>query len=100
MTAALADFGVSLAAMRLSDVDLGLEHVLDDDELARAATFGSPGLRDRFVAGRIALRLHISALTGDGPGSLKVNYVCPSCRNETGPSHGVPGLVLAGRQLR
>ncbi|VXB96773.1 putative enzyme [Arthrobacter sp. 9AX] len=85
----LAGPGVSLAAVRLSGVDLALEHILDDAELARANTFRSPALRRRFVAGRIVLRLHISGLTGDSPGSLELDYVCPSCRNRTG--HGVPG---------
>lgn len=83
--------GLSLAAVRLSDVDLGLADMLDDVELARADTFSSPALRDRFVAGRIALRQHISALTGDSPGSLTAHYNCPSCRNLDIQGHGLPG---------
>ncbi|MET1088164.1 MAG: 4'-phosphopantetheinyl transferase superfamily protein [Arthrobacter sp.] len=90
MTAAAANPGISLAAVRLSGVDLGLEPTLDDAELARANTFRSPALRERFVAGRIALRRHISALTGDSPASLKSNYFCPSCRNGSNQGHGLP----------
>ncbi|OAE02777.1 4'-phosphopantetheinyl transferase superfamily protein [Arthrobacter sp. OY3WO11] len=87
-----ADQGLSLAAVRLSSVDLGLSHVLDEAELARASTFRSPALRDAFLAGRIALRLHISALTGDSPGSLEADYFCPTCRS--GRGHGIPRYRL------
>lgn len=85
---------ISLAAVRLSDVDLGLAHLLDEPELARAATFHSLARRDAFTAGRIALRLHISALTGDSPGSFKADYACPACSNRTGPGHGIPRYQL------
>ena len=89
--------GLSLAAVRLSDVDLGLglAHILDEAELARAATFRSPALRDTFTAGRIALRLHISALTGDSPRSLTAAYFCPTCGNRAG--HGIPVYRLPSR---
>ncbi|WP_350002696.1 4'-phosphopantetheinyl transferase superfamily protein [Pseudarthrobacter sp. WHRI 8279] len=87
--------GLSLAAVRLSDADLGLTHILDEAELARAATFRSPALRDTFTAGRIALRLHISALTGDSPGSLTADYFCPTCGNRAG--HGIPQYRLPSR---
>lgn len=97
MTPAGASPGLSLAAVRLSGVDPGLEHLLDDAELARANTFRSPALRNRFVAGRIALRLHISSLTGDSADSLKANYFCPSCRNRTGKSHGIPSYHVPSR---
>lgn len=86
---------VSLAAVRLSDVDLGLSHVLDEAELARASTFRSPALRDAFLAGRIALRLHISALTGDSPESLEADYFCPTC--SSGQGHGIPRYRLPSR---
>ncbi|SEP88056.1 4'-phosphopantetheinyl transferase superfamily protein [Arthrobacter sp. OV608] len=97
MTPAAAPQGLSLAAVRLSGVDLGLEHVLDDDEVARAGMFRSQALRDRFVAGRIALRLHIGALTGDSPGSLQALYSCPSCLNRDIPGHGIPGYRVPSR---
>ncbi|WP_142057057.1 4'-phosphopantetheinyl transferase superfamily protein [Pseudarthrobacter sp. B4EP4b] len=97
MTPAAAPQGLSLAAVRLSGVDLGLEHVLDDDEVARAGMFRSQALRDRFVAGRIALRLHISALTGDRPGSLQALYSCPSCLNRDIPGHGLPAYRVPSR---
>ena len=92
--------GVTLAAVRLSDVDLGLAHILDDAELARATTFRSPALRDTFTAGRIALRLHLSALTGDSPSSLKADYFCPSCNNRSGQGHGIPQYRLPSRPGR
>ena len=89
-----ADQGLSLAAIRLSSVDLGLAHVLDEAEMARASTFRSPALRDSFLAGRIALRLHISALTGDSPGSLEADYFCPTCNRQ---GHGIPRYGLTSR---
>ena len=97
MTSVAAGPGLSLAAVRLSDVDLGLADTLDGSELARADTFSSPALRDRFVAGRIALRLHISALTGDSPGSLAAHYSCPSCSNSDSQGHGIPGYRVPSR---
>lgn len=97
MTPAAESPGLSLAAVRLSGVDLGLEHLLDDAELVRANAFRSPFQRDRFVAGRIALRQHVCAQTGDSPGSLTLNYVCPSCRNHTGQGHGIPGYQSPSR---
>ncbi|WP_309109116.1 4'-phosphopantetheinyl transferase superfamily protein [Arthrobacter sp.] len=97
MMPADAHHGISLAAVRLADVDLGQEHMLDGAELARADTFRSRGLRERFVAGRIALRLHISALTGDNPASLKADYFCPSCRNRNGKGHGLPRYQLPSK---
>ncbi|GGH91284.1 hypothetical protein GCM10007170_07080 [Arthrobacter liuii] len=84
----------SLDAIRLSGVDLGLAHLLDAAELDRAATFRSPALQNRFLAGRIALRLHISALTGEDPGSLIADYACPSCRNHGDTGHGIPQYRL------
>ena len=92
-----ANQGLSLAAVRLSGVDLGLSHVLEEAELARATTFRSPALRDAFIAGRIALRLHISALTGDSPESLESDYFCPTCNNRSGQGHGTPRYRLPSR---
>lgn len=86
---------LSLAAVRLSDVDLGLAHVLDYAEQDRVRTFRSSAQRDRFMAGRIALRLHIGALTGESPSSLKAYYLCPSCRNQSSQAHGIPQYQLA-----
>ncbi|MCQ6272911.1 4'-phosphopantetheinyl transferase superfamily protein [Pseudarthrobacter sp. R1] len=91
---------VSLAAVRLSDVDLGLVHLLEESELARSTTFRSPTRRDAFTAGRIALRLHISALTGDSPKSLKADYFCPVCSNPTDPGHGIPRYQLPSSNAR
>ena len=95
MTAIAPDLRPTLAAVRLSDVDLGLEHLLDGPELARADAFHTPAQRNRFVAGRIALRLTISSITGDSAASLKSKYFCPSCRNATRKSHGIPSYEAA-----
>lgn len=94
MTRATAAPGVALAAVRLSDVDLALAESLDEAEHSRAAAFRSAAQRHRFLAGRIALRLHISELTGLVPSSLKPCYSCPSCRNHRGPGHGAPQYQL------
>lgn len=82
--------GVSLAAVRLSDVELELSYVLDDVEREMAKSFRLSAQRDRFVAGRIALRYHLSNLTGNTPSSLQADYSCPSCLNRTGHGHGTP----------
>jgi 4'-phosphopantetheinyl transferase len=83
-----------LAAVRLSAVDLGQTHTLDDAERQLAAAFRSSGQRDRFLAGRIALRLHAANVAGVSPGSLQADYVCPNCMRGD-RAHGMP-LYRAG----
>jgi 4'-phosphopantetheinyl transferase len=83
-----------LAAVRLSAVDLGQAHTLDDAERQLAAAFRSAGQRDRFLAGRIALRLHAANVAGASPGSLQADYVCRNCMRED-RAHGMP-LYRAG----
>lgn len=78
-----------LAAVRLSAVDLEQTHTLDDAEVQLAAAFRSSGQRDRFLAGRIALRLHAANVAGVSPGSLQADYVCRNCMRED-KAHGLP----------
>jgi 4'-phosphopantetheinyl transferase len=83
-----------LAAVRLSAVDLRQTHTLDGAERQLAAAFRSSGQRDRFLAGRIALRLHAADVAGVSPGSLQADYVCPNCMRGD-RAHGMP-LYRAG----
>jgi len=78
-----------LVAVQLSGVDLGKVDILDEAERNRAATLSSSAQRDRFVAGRIALRLHAANLAGVSPGMLRADYLCPSCRHQD-KAHGMP----------
>jgi 4'-phosphopantetheinyl transferase len=78
-----------LAAVRLSAVDLGLVDMLDDAERNLAAAIHSSAQRDRFLAGRIALRLHAAKVAGVSPGSLQADYLCPNCRHQD-KAHGMP----------
>lgn len=80
---------IMLAAVRLSAVDLGQTHTLDDAERQLAAAFRSSGQRDRFLAGRIALRLHAANVAGVSPGALQSDYVCPNCMRGD-RAHGMP----------
>jgi len=94
MTAAVTGSAVSLTAVQLSAIDLALASLLDDAEHSRAGTFRSPTQRNRFLAGRIALRQHISELTDEDPQALTAAYVCPSCRNHNSQDHGKPRYNL------
>lgn len=78
-----------LAAVKLSDIDLEQLHTLDGAERQLAGTFGSTTQRDRFLAGRLALRFHAAGVAGVDPGSLHADYVCPNCRG-TDRAHGAP----------
>jgi hypothetical protein len=78
-----------LAAVRLSAVDIGLVDMLDDAERSLAAAIHSSAQRDRFLAGRIALRLHAAKVVGVSPGSLQADYICPYCRHQD-KAHGMP----------
>ncbi|MFF1252949.1 4'-phosphopantetheinyl transferase family protein [Pseudarthrobacter sp. NPDC058329] len=78
-----------LAAVKLSEVDLDQLHVLDDAERQLAAKFGSTVHRDRFLAGRMALRFHVADVAGVEPGSLHADYLCRSCGDED-RVHGAP----------
>lgn len=78
-----------LAAVRLSEVDLGQLHTLDAAERRLAARRSTPLQRDRFVAGRIALRFHVAKVAEANPGSLHADYLCNACEDED-RAHGSP----------
>ncbi|RAM38691.1 4'-phosphopantetheinyl transferase family protein [Arthrobacter globiformis] len=75
--------------MRLSSVDLGQADTLDDGERQRAASLGSGIQRDRFLAGRIALRRHAAETAGMGAAGLRADYICRECRRGD-RVHGMP----------
>lgn len=82
--------GVRLSAIPLAEVDLARAQLLDSGELQRAARLRRPQDRNRFMAGRIALRLFAAALLEADPAALTADYSCPRC----GPGildHGRPG---------
>jgi 4'-phosphopantetheinyl transferase len=80
---------ILLAAVMLSGVDLRQAGTLDDGERQRAASFGSELQRDRFLAGRIALRRQAAKAAGVGAGELQADYDCRECtRNDH--VHGTP----------
>lgn len=78
-----------LAAVKLPDVDLEQVHLLDGAERQMAGEFGSTRQRDKFLAGRIALRFHVAEVAGVDPGSLHADYLCRNCRGED-RAHGAP----------
>lgn len=86
--------GVSLTATRLSDVDLRLVGLLDEAERRMAAGFSS-AQRDRFLSGRILLRLHAAKLGGAARGSLRADYYCPTCGTQGNNVHGIPRYKLS-----
>lgn len=80
---------ILLTAVKLSGVDLGQADILDDAERLRALSFGSGIHRDRFLAGRIALRHHAAAAAHVTSGALRADYLCRECtRNDH--VHGTP----------
>lgn len=78
-----------LAAVRLSDVDVGQVHILDRAERQRALRFSTAAQRDGFLAGRIALRLHVAEVAGVDLGSLYADYLCGGC-GSSDRAHGAP----------
>ncbi|WP_146069260.1 4'-phosphopantetheinyl transferase family protein [Arthrobacter sp. ZGTC412] len=78
-----------LAAVKLSDVDLGQLDFLDDAERQMAGRFASTMQRGRFLAGRMALRLHVAEVAGVDPRSLHADYVCRNCQGAD-RVHGAP----------
>jgi 4'-phosphopantetheinyl transferase len=80
---------VLLAAVKLSGVDLRQAATLDDGERQRAASLGSGIQRDRFLAGRIALRRHAAEAAGMGAAELRANYLCRECTRDD-RAHGMP----------
>ncbi len=80
---------ILLSAVKLSSVDLGGARTLDDGERQRAASFRSELQRNRFLAGRIALRRHAAQAAGTGAGALRADYVCRECTRDD-HVHGMP----------
>lgn len=78
-----------LAAVWLRDVDVGQVHILDAAERRLASRFSTPAQRDRFLAGRIALRFHVAEVAGVDPGSLYADYLCGGC-GSSDRAHGAP----------
>ncbi|MBT2550811.1 4'-phosphopantetheinyl transferase superfamily protein [Arthrobacter sp. ISL-65] len=95
-----------LAAVKLSDVDLGQARTLGGAERRLALRLSTAVQRDRFLAGRIALRLHVARVAGVNPGSLYADYVCGRCSGKD-RAHGAPryrtgtdGLLVQGSLSR
>ncbi|MFC7849236.1 4'-phosphopantetheinyl transferase family protein [Arthrobacter sp. NPDC057388] len=78
-----------LAAVQLSAVDLRQAATLDDGEQRLAVSFGSGIRRDRFLAGRIALRGHAAAVAGVRAGALRADFACRECSKDD-RVHGMP----------
>lgn len=89
----------TVVAARLSAVDSGLADLLSDAERNRAAKMADAGRRERFVAGRILLRLHAGRLTGAAPRALRADYWCPSCGTRGDGAHGAPRYRVAGHPV-
>jgi 4'-phosphopantetheinyl transferase len=82
-----------LAAVKLSEVDLRLAASLDEAERQLAAAFSSSAGRDRFLAGRIALRVQAADIAGVSPHSLRADYLCTLCGRDD-RVHGMPVYQL------
>ncbi|WP_306923488.1 4'-phosphopantetheinyl transferase family protein [Arthrobacter globiformis] len=80
---------ILLAAVMLSSIDLRQADTLDDGERQRAASFRSELQRDRFLAGRIALRRQAARAAGVGAGALQADYYCREC-TRSDHVHGTP----------
>jgi 4'-phosphopantetheinyl transferase len=73
----------------LSSVDLRQADALDDGERQRAASFHSELQRNRFLAGRVALRLLAAKAAGADAGALQADYACRECTRDD-HVHGTP----------
>lgn len=72
--------------------------LLEPVEAARAAAL-EPGHRERFVAGRAALRRFAAELMDLPAGELEVSYACPRCGSGPDLAHGRPGYTRRGEPL-
>jgi 4'-phosphopantetheinyl transferase len=72
--------------------------LLEPVEAARAAAL-QPGPRERFVAGRAALRRFAAELLDLPAGELEVSYACPRCGSGPDLAHGRPGYTRRGEPL-
>ncbi|MBT2530544.1 4'-phosphopantetheinyl transferase superfamily protein [Arthrobacter sp. ISL-48] len=72
--------------------------LLESVEAARAAAM-EPASRERFIAGRAALRRFVAELLDLLPDELESSYSCARCGAGPGLSHGRPGYARNGEQL-
>jgi 4'-phosphopantetheinyl transferase len=72
--------------------------LLEPVEAARAAAL-APGPRERFVAGRAALRGFAAGLLGLPARELEVSYACSRCGSGPALAHGRPGYTRRGEPL-
>jgi 4'-phosphopantetheinyl transferase len=72
--------------------------LLEPVEAVRAAAL-EPGPRERFVAGRAALRRFAAELLDVPAGELEVSYACPQCGSGPALAHGRPGYTRKGEPL-
>lgn len=72
--------------------------LLEPVEAARAAAL-EPGPRERFAAGRAALRRFAAELLDLPAGELEVSYACPRCGSGPALAHGRPGYSRRGEPL-
>jgi 4'-phosphopantetheinyl transferase len=89
---------IRLAALRLSSVDLRQAEFLDDAERRLARTFASQVQRERFLAGRIALRRHAAEAAGVDVRDLQADYVCRECMRDD-QVHGMPRYQTGPRKV-
>ncbi|MFE4541215.1 4'-phosphopantetheinyl transferase family protein [Arthrobacter sp. NPDC056727] len=80
---------ILLAAVQLSGVDLRQAGTLDVAEQRLASSFPSGIHRDRFLAGRIALRRHAAEAAGVSADALQADYICRECARDD-HVHGMP----------
>ncbi|MGN7250502.1 MULTISPECIES: 4'-phosphopantetheinyl transferase family protein [unclassified Arthrobacter] len=89
---------IRLAAVRLSGVDLRQADFLDDAERRLAWTFASREQRERFLAGRIALRGHAAEAAGVDVRDLQADFVCRECSRDD-HVHGMPRYQASPRKV-
>jgi len=82
---------LSLTAVRLDGPLPSGVGTLESAELNRAAALPLESERNRFLAGRIALRAFAAELLGSEPGRLVLDYACANCGLSGAIDHGRPG---------
>src|SRR5829696_1473198 len=82
---------LTLAAVRLDAPSADDAATLHPVELGRAAEMPAGRERDRYLAGRIALRVFAAGLLDSEPGDLVLDYACANCGLSGAIDHGRPG---------
>jgi 4'-phosphopantetheinyl transferase len=82
---------LTLAAVSLGGPVRDGETALHPVELGRAALMPAGPERDRFLAGRTAIRFFAAQLLGDEPRDLVLDYSCANCGLSGAIDHGRPG---------